>query len=120
MAECSQHQDILRKTLQNCTDIAAIKERISACESAVEQIDATIFGAGGPDSLKSRIKGAEDAVSGLEAKVLENRSIVKEQLRGMRNLIATLITVAIVVIGGMFGLLWQEIQEIETLTEMSK
>ena len=51
----------------------------------MENVIVTIFGEGDGTSLKSRIKGTEDALTGLKELVLENRKEVKDNLLGLKK-----------------------------------
>jgi len=73
--ECKQHQACSNKLMQTCLDMAAVKERMGTCEYDCKQLNQSIYGSGGSDSIKSRIKGTEDTLSGLKDLVLENRQI---------------------------------------------
>jgi uncharacterized protein YoxC len=121
---CDHHLDQLRKMGQNCSDVAVLKSQTESLAAEINQINQTIFGDGDTNSLKSRIKGAEDAVSGLKDMVLENREIVKagmgDMQKSMVKAIVILISVATVVIGGMFGLLWGEIKATQQVVQVER
>jgi len=123
--ECRVHDDCTRKLTQNCLDMAATKERLETLEYDCKQLNNSIYGSGGADSIKSRIKGTEDAVSGLKELVLENRDIVKEKvieikaqserdLKGFFKIFCLTVACSSIIVAGMFTFLWTEVKDINT------
>jgi hypothetical protein len=121
---CEHHLEQMRKIGQSCSEIAVLRQRADQCEEQIGQINETIFGLGGRETLKSRLQRAEDAVSGLEAKVLENRQLVGEKIdalgKGIVKMVVILISIATVVVGGMFGLLWGEIKTTQATYQVNR
>ena len=123
MDECRVHDECTRKLTQNCLDMAATKERLETLEYDCKQLNNSIYGSGGADSIKSRIKGTEDAVSGLKELVLENREVVKDtvtrmksdserDLKGFFKIFCLAIGASAVLVGAMFTFLWTEMKDV--------
>ena len=125
MDECRVHDECTRKLTQNCLDMAATKERLETLEYDCKQLNNSIYGSGGADSIKSRIKGTEDAVSGLKELVLENREVVKDtvtrmktdserDLKGFFKIFCLTVACSSIIVAGMFTFLWTEMKDINT------
>lgn len=128
MATCPQHGDIQQKVLDNCKSIETLRARLEYIDAQAKTINETIFGYGDGETLKSRIQKLEDDMCSLEERVMENRLIVKEQvsslnaefkenvqllMRGVTKLVIAFISLAVLIIGGMFGLLWSEVKTMQ-------
>jgi len=105
---CSDHKDNCRKIFVACQAIG----KIDRVESDIESLYTTIFGEGDSNSLKSRIKGTEDALSGLKDLVLENRNVMSEKIAGLFKIFCLTITAASVMICIAFGVMWAEMKSV--------
>lgn len=108
MDYCPEHRDNCKKIFDACQAIG----KITRIESDIESIHSTIFGEGDSNSLKSRIKGTEDALSGLKELVLENREVVQTNMKGLFKIFVLTITAASVIICIVFGVMWSELKSI--------
>lgn len=122
---CDEHRACITKISQTCIEMAGIRERVKRNEEVIDVLNETIFGLGGKETIKSRLQQAEDGVNTLKDMVLENRVAVKESLdslsRGIIKFVVIMISIATIVIGGMFGLLWTEIKSVQiTQIEVSR
>ena len=122
MEQCSDHKDCSKKTMDNCLAIASIKSDLKHTDDFVNQIGAEIYE--GPQSIKSRVKGLEVAMTDIKDTVLENRDLVgkkideystdiNEKLKGMFKLFCIFVSAATVVLVIAFGIVWGELKSHE-------
>jgi hypothetical protein len=107
---CSDHKECGKKIFDACQAVGVATNKLIRIEDDIKSIEITIFGEGGGDSLKSRIKGTEDALSGLKELVLENREVVQTNMKGMFNVFRLTIAAASFLIIIAFGVMWAELR----------
>jgi hypothetical protein len=109
---CTDHKDQCKKIFDACREVSIAATRIERLEDDIHNVVTTIFGEGGEESLKSRIKGTEDAMSGLKELVLENREVVQTNIKGLFKVFVLTITAASAIIVIAFGVMWSEMKGI--------
>lgn len=112
MDYCPDHKDQCKKIFDACTAVGVASTKLSRIEQDIENIISTIFGEGASDSLKSRIKGTEDSLSGLKELVLENREVVQTNMKGLFKIFLLTISAASLIIIIAFGVMWGELKSV--------
>ena len=115
---CSDHKDQCKKIFDACKDVGIATNRLSRIEHDIGGIIITIFGEGGEGSLKSRIKGTEDSLTGLKELVLENREVVQTNMKGLFKIFVLAITAASVVVVIAFGVMWAELKDVSSTIDL--
>jgi hypothetical protein len=140
MPQCADHKDWAVKILESCKTIVGHEERISSLEDEMESVRNEVWR--NSTSLRSRVKGQEDATMNLEKLILENRDMMKtsieefgksmnmvvtglakdfnDKLKSMFKIIVLVVCAASVVVGGMFSICWVEIKGIEESTNLQR
>jgi hypothetical protein len=112
MDYCSDHKECNKKLFDACQGVGLATSRIDRIAKDIEILNYTIFGEGEGNSLKSRIKGSEDALLGLKELVLENREVVQTNMKGLFKIFVMTISAASVIICIVFGVMWAELRSV--------
>ena len=132
MDHCPDHRDNCKKITELCNSTSVHTSEIKRLEDWTRGINKALYiDDGSGQSIKSRVKGVEDSVTGIKELVIENRSVMNtkidemcenfqtgidkssgDTLRTIFWVFGTFVVIMIAVIGGMFSLLWTEVKDL--------